>query len=208
MFRFSIATVIGLSAALSAAHADTIIYQGTPTFDPLIITHGETADAPAVSGSILADPAFHRLAQMCSTLGLECGSDHVTPEGGIAPQWTDGHRADAEKRLARLMEERGTFVLGTHFPPAPMPNTAPAPQIQFGWSAPAGSLHIGPRPTPWPNSLSHLMPPRTHVPTPYYGTHTPNLSGFFHRLNTPGVAMHNGIPLRQIPRHSFPWRSH
>lgn len=202
MFRFSIAAVIGLSAAISAAQADTIIYQGSPTFEPLVITHGEAAGRPAMPGSILADPAFHRLAQMCSTMGLDCGPDHVTSEGGIAPAWTDGHRADAEKRLARLMEERDTYAQA---PRPVVPHAAPhVPHMLFGWNAPTGSLHVGPRPRAFPNSLSHLLPPRTHLPTPHYGTHAPNLSGFFHRLNTPGVTMHN----RYLPRPSFPWRSH
>ncbi|OAN84442.1 hypothetical protein A8B78_06165 [Jannaschia sp. EhC01] len=212
MFRFPIAAVIGLTASLSAAFADTIIYQGTPMFDPLIITgdHGITrGDVPVLPGlapSVLNDPAFHRLAEMCDTLGMACGPDRVTPLGGIDPAWTPGHRADAEKRLAQMIEDREAYAeaLAEHFDTLPVPTLPIVPRLNFGWNTPFGVPHATPRPfnfdelfRPVPrHTVPHMVLPRPGAPRIH------DLSGFYSRLNNPAV-----IPRGMLPRHSFPWRA-
>lgn len=216
MFRFPIAAVVGLTATLSAAHADTIIYQGTPTHDPLVISRGDISVLPGLSHSILHDPAFHRLAAMCDTLGLACGPDQLTPLGGIDPAWTHpltpGHRADAEKRLARMIEESETYAeaLTEHFETLPAPRPRAVPRLHFGWNAPFGVPYGTPRPfnfddlfPPLGNPAGpHITLPRPVLPMAHdlLGAH--DLSGFQHRLNTPAVIPH-GI----LPRHTFPWRT-
>ena len=220
MFKFPIALAIGVTTALSAAHADTYIIQGTPSFAPAIVTNGEVPDLPDLSHSILHDPAFHRLAQMCDTLGLACGPDQLTAEGGIMPEWTPEHRADAEKRLAQMIEDREAYAeaLEEHFEALPphniTPNIAPLPRMLFGWNTPLGRPHLLPRPHALSGDLSHLFPrppsttrPRGTLPPGVLHhdlvPNRPDLSGFFDRLNRPGAAMPHGL----FPRHSFPWRS-
>lgn len=219
MFRFSIATVIGLSAALSAAHADTIIIQGTPSYAPAIVTHGDVAGLPDLSHSILGDPAFHRLARMCDTMGLSCGADHVTEDGGIDPAWTLGHHADAEKRLAQMIEDRNGYVtaLEDRFDTLRRPYSNARPPQLFGWNLPRGGPHQ------MPPQFSHLfsLPPHIGGPSRDFRNVYPNaipsviapqfrdLSGFNHRLNTPGAVIpHSLFPRQFLPRHTFPWRSH
>lgn len=198
MFRFSIAAVIGVTVALSAtadtAHADTIIYQGTPTHDPLIISRGGAAGLPGLSQSVLADPAFHRLAALCGTLGMACEPGQLTHSDGVFTVWTPGHRADAEKRLARIIEEREAQIeaLEEQYETLPAPRLPVVPHLDFGWSTLPGAPFVAPRPHPVPDSFSHLLPSRPALP---------DLSGFHDRLNSPAV-----VPPGLLPRHAFPWR--
>lgn len=211
MFKFPLAAMIGLASAVSAASADTIVIQGTPSFEPAIISHGPVAPFPrphADGFDILSNPAFHRLAEMCETLGLDCGSDRVNADLGIHPYWTPRHIADAEKRLALLLAERDHYA-----EVLPVPN----PHRLYGWNTPYVSPHVLPRQfsnlfprlphTALPHTVlprptvPHLTLPRTHVP------HIPGFSGFNHRLNNPAVIPHGLLPRHILPRHSFPWRA-
>lgn len=196
MIRFTLAAVIGLMAPLSAAQADTIIYQGTPTFEPLVITRGDAAPLPGLTHDILQDPAFHRLTQMCETIGLACDMGDGTADIDIAGGWTPGHRADAEKRMAQLLADRqGAFAQNGFGTPLPIP-----PRL-FGWNAPVpGHLWHGPFDSADPRA--HLFPAQPRLAVPHLPRPPHDLSGFYSRLNTPAVIPH-GI----LPRHSFPWRS-
>ncbi|GAB5446734.1 hypothetical protein [Gymnodinialimonas sp.] len=198
MFRFPIAAVVGLTTALTAAsiaQADTIIYQGTPTFEPLVITRGEATVLPGATHDILQDPAFHRLAQMCETMGLACGPDEITAQGGIAPVWSPGHMADAEKRLAQLLEDRDAAqTLPGILPPR-------IPPRLFGWNTPF-SGHVWPRPHGITPPLAHLYPAQPSTVLPNLPRPHHDLSGFFHRLNTPAA-----MPHTILPRPTFPWRT-
>lgn len=221
MFKLPIAAMIGLTAALSAAHADTIVIQGTPSFEPAIISHGPIAPFPVTHAdgfNIFGNPAFHRMAEMCETLGFECGEDHATADGGIHPYWTPGHRADADKRLALLMADREDYAaaLEEHFEALPVPR----PHQLYGWNAPRNLPH----PRALPHQFSNLFPliPHTTLPRPtvphttlpypvlpnFSGPQIQGFSGFNHRLNTPGAVIPHGLfPRHILPRHSFPWRS-
>lgn len=208
MFKLPIAAMIGLTAALSAAHADTIIIQGTPSFEPAIISHGPIAPFPVTHAdgfNILGNPAFHRMAEMCETLGFACGEDHATADGGIHPYWTPGHHADAEKRLALLLAEREDFAQAL-----PLPR----PHLSYGWNVPRNLPH----PRALPHQFSNLFPliphttlPHTTLPYPVLPRnsvpHIQGFSGFNHRLNNPAVIPHGLFPRHILPRHSFPWRS-
>lgn len=218
MFKLPIAVAIGLTVASAAAHADVIVIQGTPSFEPAIINHGP--HAPLLGDAldradILSMPAFHRLSQMCETLGMDCGAEHATAEGGIVPEWTPRHIADAEKRLAQMIEDREDYVaaLEEHFEalPAPRP-AAPFPHRLFGWNTtPHGVPHVI---APRPQQFGHVFPtlpratvPQVTLPRPVVpGGH--DLSGFYHRLNTPGAVVPRSVlPRHVLPRHGFPWRS-
>lgn len=222
MLKFPIALAIGLTAGLSAAHADTYIIQGTPSFGPAIV--GPVGALPTPHGApldILSHPAFHRMAQMCETLGLECGEDRVTAEGGVLPHWTPRHIADAEKRMALLLEDREDYAEavtdryeGVTLPPAtlldtPLPETSrvnPHPPVAFGWGRPAlprqfadlfpTRPHVVPQTVLPYTTLPHPVVPHTALPRPY-APQGHSLDGFFQRFNTPGVALHPSFPLRQ-----------
>jgi hypothetical protein len=228
MLKFPIAMAIGLTVAGSAASADVIVIQGTPSHGPAILSHGPLGPLPGdldLSQDIFDMPAFHRLAEMCETLGLDCDAEHATAEGGILPEWTPRHIADAEKRLALLMQDREDLAeaLEEHFDSLPQPRPAnPLPFTLFGWNTLPGRPYIAPHdlddllaPLPRP-ALPHRTLPRPVVPHPVLPRSvlpapvTPrahDLSGFYHRLNTPGAALPRGMmPRTVLPRHSFPWR--
>ncbi|ABD54531.1 hypothetical protein [Jannaschia sp. CCS1] len=223
MFKFSIVLSVGVVAALSAAHADTFIIQGDPTLEPPILIDEEITELPAPSGllapvvpdSILDDPAFHRLAEMCETMGLACDGDHDIADAGPFPFWLLPHNEDAAKRLAQLIEDREDFAeaMEEHFETLPVPHVVPVPRpprMLFGWNGPVvGPQYaplVRPRVTPQvPLQFGHLFPTRPHlsvphVPRPGGGAH--DLSGFYHRLNTPAV-----VPRAILPRATFPWRT-
>lgn len=222
MLKFPIAMAIGLTVASVAAHADTIVIQGTPSFEPAIISNGPMAPFPmqAQGFSILSDPAFHRMADMCETLGFECGADVATAYGGVQPVWTPQHRADAEKRLALLTADRAAYAaaLEAHFDGLPDARLGQMhPQMLFGWNAPHGAPHLMPRPRSLPHQFGNLLPliPRGNVPhimlprptmpnaLPNAMPHVQGFPGFTHRLNSPGAV----IPYGLLPRYDFPWRS-
>lgn len=207
MFRFPIAMAIGLTVATSAAHADTIIIQGTPTLEPAIISHGPMPVLPGLSHSVLHDPAFHRLAQMCDTLGLSCDADPTTADG-IDLAWTPGHRADAEKRLARIIEDRAVYAaaLEQRFDALPAPRPNLHPYQLFGWNTPLPRPRISVGPNHVPFQFGHLFPSRPNTSVPHItqpGMVLPHIQGFNHRLNTPGAVMPHSL----FPRHTFPWRA-
>lgn len=234
MFKFPLALAVGVTATLSAAHADTFIIQGIPSHDPAIVIDGDVAELPVlpgidpdtlperigtaipdsvVPGDILDNPAFHRLAELCDTMGLACDGAHDLADGGQLPAWLLPHDEDAAKRIAELIEQREEFAeaMEQHFETLPTPHAVPFPRppMLFGWNAPSGVPRIAPlvRPhvTPQlPQQFGYVVPLRPHLSLPQGAVPRPgahDLSGFYHRLNTPAV-----VPRSILPGGgAFPW---
>lgn len=241
MQKFYITFVVGVTAVLSAAHADTIILnQGTPSPHPAIViggddfpllpaidpdliadTIGSTAIAPDLAapaliagsgiapGNVLDNPAFHRIAEMCATMGLTCNATHDLADAGTAVPFDE----DAAKRIADLIAEREDFMEAyqQHFEALPTPHVIPRPTMLFGWNgpsvAPIAQHHVLPSPS---LQFGHLFPQRPHVAAPSGiairpGAH--DLSGFYHRLNTPAVVPRAIMPRAILPRAVFPWNN-
>lgn len=205
MFKFSIAVAIGLSAATAAAHADTIIIQGTPSFDPAIISHGPIAPFPIASASgvtILDNPAFGAMSEMCDTLGFACGAADTA---GIHPERSPEHRADAEKRLAQMIEDREAYVaaIADHFETLRAP-LYPRPHMLFGWNAPRSGPHALPRALP--RQFGNLFPSIPHTTLPrQLAPQIEGFPGFSHRLNNPGAVIPRGVfPRHVLPRYALP----
>ena len=183
MFKLSIAAAIGLSAVVSAAHADTIVVQqGYPGIAPIIVS---PTHAPTHGTSAYNTPSFERLVEMGARFGFECGVPDLAD--GPHPYLSPEAQADADKRLAQYQEEweeraeeaeELVEVLPAPVPVPTHPRELFAPGQLFGWNAP----HPLPRtltvPRVNPYQFGHRFPtlprvtaPRNQVPYGYANPH-------------------------------------
>ncbi len=179
MFKHATLAAIGLTAALSAAQADTIIATQGPHFG--FAPHGTSS--------------YNRLVEMCDAFGVDCslpGTADVHVEI-FSPE----AQADADKRLALQLEEweefREEYEEYAELVPTPV---LPRPHGLFGYQVP--------RPLPYPHpdlfGFEHRFHalPRPHVPNPF-------ANPFERRF---GNIPHTLIPHGTAPRYPlFPWPS-
>lgn len=150
MFKHATLAAIGLTGALSAAHADTII------------THG-----PYPGLSTYDSPSFERLVEMCDRFGIDCSAPGA--DGYHPFIHSPEALADSEKRQALYAQDWEEFLDAyedrVELLPAPV---LPRPFGYFGYPAP--------RVTPYPRAdlfgFGHRFDvlPRPRIPhsiTPY-----------------------------------------
>ncbi len=170
MFKLPIAVAIGLTAAISSsAHADNLIVQSP---FPGVLTY------PGVVPGFSAydTPSFGRLVAMCAQMGFDCS----VPEIGRPNPYdlSEAAQADAEKRLALLMEEWENEAeeiddyVRVLPAPHPVPGNLPHPFGIFGFNAP----HLSPYPNIDLYQFGHRFPAVPRIETPY-GVTPPR--GFF-----------------------------
>ncbi|WP_224814352.1 hypothetical protein [Hasllibacter sp. MH4015] len=202
MFKHATFAAIGLTAAISAAQADT---------------HDHLYPSPHDT------PAFERLVEMCAHFGITCDLPDVAAEDDLLHPFdlsSPEALADLEKRLA-LMEQdweeyAEVYGIAPDLPPvwAPVrPHNYPVPRHLFGWGPSDVTPHVVPHPDAWPRA--HVWPrPRVEIlprldPAPGWPRH-----GYLD-LTNPFRALDNApnLPRHLFPRgtlrhgHVFPWPS-
>lgn len=208
MFKLTIAAAIGLSAVVSTAHADTIIVQSGPSFDPAYVTPFRVTPFQGINA--YGGAPFERLAQLCATMGFDCTapladapSVYGEADTHLEPRWSAGARADAAKRLALLTHgwEGYASDLEEQYETLPRP-VLPRPHVLFGWNAP----RTVPLPSAIPHQFGHRFPsiPRTTLPR----SMVPQIEGFSdfaNRFANPRSVLPRGVlPYGAFPRGAFP----
>jgi len=195
MFKFTIATAIGLSAVVSAAQADMIVVQSNPSYPPVHVTPIHVTPTHGISA--YNTPSFARMVEMCARFGFDCGvpGADAVPHPHLSPE----AQADADKRLGLYADEWEDYAveIEEQFETLPAP-AYPRAHDLFGWNAPRSLLGLAPR------SVPRLMPhtfPRT-VPfaqvNPYqFGHRFPTMP----RIAMPRIEVPYGFA---NPRGAFP----
>lgn len=165
MFKLPIAAAIGLTAAISAAHADPILLPAPLHIPP------PSLSAPGLS--TYDSPSFDRFVDMCARMGFDCSapaagrpSSHFGPHAPSSFALSEAAQADAEKRMALYAQEWEEFAddFAGHVEIHPA-----RPQVTpFGFFS-----YNAPRVSPYPNielyQFGHRLPsvPRIQVPHGY-----------------------------------------
>lgn len=143
MFKHLTLSAIGLTAALSAAQADTLLSVGPhPALGPY------------------ASPSFGRMVEICARFGLDCSAPGASHDGSYPHLLSPEALADAGKRHALYAQDwqefLDTYEDHVELVPAPvlprpfglygyaLPRPVPLPRVDLYGYGPR--LDIGPRP--------------------------------------------------------------